>query len=297
MCVIYALYIKGLHQIPRARAYRCCPKKDTKRTQKGQHFYYPGRLEIKQKWTKTLACVSNSLYISKECPKSAGLGQIHVAPKRTQKGHKKDTKRTTKNYGALDSFNSSRNKLKYCLVCNLCSIHKRIAPNAQGKGKSTCSPKFPGQGQIHFAQKRTRKGHKKDPKNYIALDGFNSGRNELKYCLVCNLCSIHKRIRLTQMPRARANPCCPKKDTKRTQKGRNFYCPGGLEIKQKCIKTLACVSNTLYISKECPKSAGLGQIHVAPKRTRKGHKKDHKKLYCPGQLQFKQKRTDILPCV
>ena len=70
---------------------------------------------------------------------------------RTQKGHKKDTNF----YIPLDGLNSSRNELKYCLVCNICSIHKRIAPNAQGKGKSMLSQKGHKKDT-----KRTQKGHR-----------------------------------------------------------------------------------------------------------------------------------------
>ena len=159
--------------------------------------------------------MSYTLYKTKDCLRCPGQGQINVAPKRTRKGHKKDTKF----YITLDGFNSPRIELKYCLGCNICSIHKRVAPNAQGKGKSMLP----------------QKGHKKDTKRtqkgqtfYIALNGFNSSRNELKYCLVCNICSIHKRI--APSAQGKGKSMLPQKGHK---KDTNFYCPGGLQIREK----------------------------------------------------------------
>ena len=199
--------------MPRARANQCCPKKDTKRTQKGQkkdtNFYYPGELQIKQKWTETLACVSYTLYNTKDCLRCPGQGENQCCSKkdmeRTQKGHKKDTHF----YIALDGFNSSRNELKYCLVCNICSIHKRIAPHAQGKGKSMLPPK----------------GHKKDAKRtkkIIALEGFKSGRNRLKHWPLCHIRSIIQRIAFNAQGKVKIN-VAPKRTQKGHKKDTNFY--------------------------------------------------------------------------
>ena len=108
-----------------------------------------------------------------------GQGQIHVAPK----GHKKDTKRTQKGHKCLYSLEGLQIK-QICtetLVCvqqvmYTCSIHQRIAPNAQGKLKS-------------------KKG-----KNIIALNSFKSFKNELKHWLVSNKPTIHQNITANDWP-------------------------------------------------------------------------------------------------
>ena len=122
---------------------------------------------------------------------------------------------------------------------------------------------------------------KKDTKRtniyiYIALKGFISCRNRLKHWIVCNICSIDQRV--ASNAKVRANPCCPQ----RTQKGHKcLYYLEGLQIKQICTETLACVQQGMYTC----------SIHqrIAQNAQGKLKSKKDKKYYCPEQLQILQK--------
>ena len=85
---------------------------------------------MKHKWIETHGlCVKYILYIK---GKTQMLRAIMAKPC-CPNGYEKD-KNWEKKYFALEEFKSSRNGPKDCPVCNIHSIHQRIAPNPQGKG-------------------------------------------------------------------------------------------------------------------------------------------------------------------
>ena len=104
LCVIYTLYIKGLPQIPRARANSCCPQKRKKGHKNDTNFYIAlEELKSSRNGPKHWS-VCDIHYTSKDFPKCPGQGQIHIDAKRTRKGHKKDANF----YIALEGFNQAK---------------------------------------------------------------------------------------------------------------------------------------------------------------------------------------------